>query len=264
MEKDYLNVNRAAWNARTPVHLASAFYDQASFLEGKSSLNELELELLGDVQGKSLLHLQCHFGQDSLSLARMGAVVTGVDLADEAIRTARQLNRELDLDARFLCCDVFDLPDHLEGQFDVIFTSYGVLSWLPELRSWARVIRHFLKPGGKVVVVEFHPVLWMFDDDNEQRIYPYSSPEPITVETETSYADSQVPLRCQEINWNHGLAEVLGNLLREGLVIRDFQEYFYSPYPCFSGMERIGEKRYVISKFGDKVPYVFSLVAERH
>jgi 2-polyprenyl-3-methyl-5-hydroxy-6-metoxy-1,4-benzoquinol methylase len=113
----------------------------------------IELELLGNVKGLSILHLQCHFGQDSLSLARMGAHVTGIDLSDKAIKTAQELNAELHLNAEFICSDIYDLPQHLNKQFDIVFTSYGTIGWLPDLNKWAQIIHHFLKPEGKFIFV---------------------------------------------------------------------------------------------------------------
>src|SRR6187551_1118010 len=166
MNKDlnYLDINKASWNQRTAVHVASDFYGVDAFVKGKSSLQQIELGLLGDVAGKSILHLQCHFGQDTLSLARLGAKVTGVDLSDVAITEARKLARELGLSTDFICCNVYDLPQQLEQQFDVVFTSYGAIGWLPDLDRWAQIVRRFLKPGGRLVLVEFHPFVWMFDD----------------------------------------------------------------------------------------------------
>src|SRR5690606_3899602 len=163
----YLDKNRALWNARVAAHVNSDFYDMAGFRAGKSSLKPPELRLLGDLSGKSVLHLQCHFGQDTLSLARMGAEVTGLDFSDEAIRTARALAEELQLPASFVCGDLYDAPALLQRQYDVVFTSYGVIGWLPDLNRWAEVVASCLKPGGRFVFAEFHPVVWMLDDELE-------------------------------------------------------------------------------------------------
>src|SRR5205085_6854071 len=138
--QQYFDANKKLWNQRTVVHKDASFYDLASFLQGKSSLNGIELRELGTVKGKKILHLQCHFGMDSLSLARMGADVTGMDLSDTAIEEARKLNQQVSLDAKFICCNVYDLRDHLDEQFDIVFTSYGVVGWLPDLDKWAEII----------------------------------------------------------------------------------------------------------------------------
>src|SRR3569833_2969415 len=171
--RDYFEENKKLWNQRTTVHKDSSFYDVTSFLGGKSSLNEIELREIGDVKGIKILHLQCHFGMDSLSLARMGADVTGVDLSDAAIEEARKLNEELSLGAKFICCNVYELKNHLEEQFDIVFTSYGVIGWLPDLNKWAEIIGHFLKPGGFFYMAEFHPVVWMLDEDFKEVKYSY-------------------------------------------------------------------------------------------
>ncbi|MCK5906496.1 MAG: class I SAM-dependent methyltransferase, partial [Flavobacteriales bacterium] len=152
--------NRESWNKRSEVHFVSEFYDNKSFLEGKISLTEIELSELGDVKGKSLLHLQCHFGQDTLSFARMGAKVTGVDLSDKGIEFANVLKEKSGIDAEFIVSNVYDLKENLKGEFDIVFTSFGVLGWLPDLDKWAEIVSHFLKSGGIFYIAEFHPIVW--------------------------------------------------------------------------------------------------------
>src|SRR5690606_5040157 len=164
-EEDYLAINKKSWNQRVQTHLDSEFYELPAFLKGKSSLNQIELDLLKDIKGKSILHLQCHFGQDSISLARMGAKVTAVDFSDKAIDAAKELCTKLGVDVNFLCSDIYELPHILDGQFDIVFTSYGTIGWLPDLQKWAKVVSHYLKNKGEFIFVEFHPVVWMFDDD---------------------------------------------------------------------------------------------------
>ena len=170
---DYLEINRKSWNSRVDVHLKSDFYDVKGFLEGESSLNDIELGLLGDIKGKSILHLQCHFGQDTISLGRLGANVTGVDLSDKAIDNAKILAKKANVNATFICCDIYDLPTYLNEQFDIVFTSYGVIGWLPDMGKWAKIISNYLKPNGKFIFVEFHPILWVFDDDFKRIEYNY-------------------------------------------------------------------------------------------
>jgi len=133
---DYIAVNKQTWNQKTAVHLKADFYDVPGFLAGKSSLHSIELDLLGDLNHKKVLHLQCHFGQDSLSLARLGAEVTGVDFSDKAIEQAQSFAQKLQLDATFVCCDLYDAPHHINEKFDVVFTSYGTIGWLPDLDQW--------------------------------------------------------------------------------------------------------------------------------
>lgn len=260
---DYIEKNRATWNARTVHHIGSDFYDMKGFRAGKSSLNDIELALLDDVRGKTVLHLQCHFGQDSLSLARMGANVTGVDLSDAAIAQAQALNSELGLDARFICCDIYDLPRHLGETFDIVFTSYGTIGWLPDLERWAALIARYLKPGGRFVFAEFHPVVWMFDNDFTGVAYRYFCDAAIEEVEEGTYADTAAPIRTESVSWNHGLAEVIGNLLGQGLRLTAFQEFDYSPYACFRQVEEVAPGRYQIAPLGNKIPLVYALAAEK-
>ncbi len=165
--EQYFEANRQIWNLRTEVHKTSAFYDVEGWKKGKTSLNDIELREVGDVTGKKLLHLQCHFGQDTLSWARLGARVTGCDLSDNAIAYARQLAREAGLKARFVRCNVYDLSRYLGGKYDIVFASYGVVGWLPDLEPWAAVIARFVKKGGFFYLAEFHPVVWMLDEKME-------------------------------------------------------------------------------------------------
>jgi SAM-dependent methyltransferase len=261
---DYLAKNLACWNMRTAHHIGSAFYDMEGFRAGQTSLKPIELALLGDVAGKSILHLQCHFGQDSLSLSRMGAKVTGVDLSDAAISKAQELTQELGLDARFICCDLYDLPNHLTEKFDLVFTSYGTIGWLPDLDRWAAVVAKYLKPGGKFVFVEFHPVVWMYDNDFTHVAYSYFKAAPIE-ETETgTYADTQADFVTESVSWNHSIAEVLTALLAQDFRLTTFQEFNYSPYDCFSHTEKVEKGKYILKPFGDKVPLVYALVAEMY
>src|SRR5512139_2419139 len=154
---EYQQANLALWNEWAEINVKSREYDVAGFLAGKSSLKSIELEELGEVAGKTLLHLQCHFGLDTLSWARRGAAVTGVDFSDKAVGLAQALAREAGLEARFICSDLYALPEVLSGQFDIVYTSYGVLCWLRDLEQWAELIAHFLKPGGVFYIADFHP-----------------------------------------------------------------------------------------------------------
>lgn len=258
--KDYLNTNKKLWDARTDVHFESDFYDIPSFLAGKDSLNDIEISLLGEVKGKTVLHLQCHFGQDSLSLARRGAKVTGVDFSKKAIEKARQLNQQLKLDASFIESDVYELDRKLDEQFDIVFTSYGVIGWLPDINRWAQTIARFLKPGGKFVMAEFHPVVWMFSDDFKTIDYSYNKSEAIETE-EGTYTDGGSEIRNQSVCWNHGLAEVLSSLLEQGLELTAVREFLYSPYNCFQNTVEIGLGRFQIQGLENKIPMVYALEA---
>lgn len=259
----YIEVNRKLWNEKTGYHIKSEFYDMQAFLAGQNSLKEVELSLLGDVSGKDVLHLQCHFGQDTLSLARMGANVTGVDLSDVAIEKAKLFNTQMGLHADFICSDVYALPDVHEKQYDIVFTSYGVLGWLPDMQKWAKVVAHFLKPGGRLVLVELHPVVWMFDNMFTYVQYPYFNTEAIVETQKGTYADREAPIELEEIGWNHPLSEVIQNLIAAGLSLRHFEEYDFAPYDCLANMVQIGNSRYQLLGMEGKLPLLYSLVAEK-
>ena len=240
-------------------------YDLENFLKGKNMLNSIELDAIGnEVSGKSMLHLQCHFGQDSLCWARMGAQVTGVDMSPKSLALARELNTKLGLDVKFVESNVLELKNNLKGQFDIVFTSYGTITWLPDLKQWASVINHFLKPDGIFYIAEFHPVLYLYDFPTQKLAYNYfNSGKPYEEEVEGTYADMQAPIKHKEYFWCHGLSEVLQPLLKEGLSLMDFQEFAYSPYNCFENMIKIGEKKYVFKKYGQKIPYMYSIKARK-
>lgn len=263
MKEDYLQINKTLWNVRTETHLDSNFYDVDGFLKGKSSLNQIELELLGDVNNKSLLHLQCHFGQDSLSLAMMGAQVTGVDFSERAIAKANELSAQLNLNCEFICCDLYDLPENCTKKFDLIFTSYGTIVWLPDLAKWAKIISTSLKPGGQFIFVDFHPMLLMMDNSMDHISYDYFNKGAIVEMMEESYTDGKKHEALPEITWNHNLAEVIGCLLAEKLRLIHFQEYDYSPYPCFKKLVPAGPGKYQFEDKMSKLPVVYSLVFEK-
>ncbi len=260
-QKDYFEANRLLWNQRTLVHKDSDFYDLTSFRKGEDVLTPIELKELGDVKGKSMLHLQCHFGMDSLNWSRLGAKVTGIDLSDEAIREAKKLNDELGLDATFICSNVYDLKDNLKGEFDIVFTSYGVVGWLPDLDKWADIIQHFLKPGGTFYMAEFHPVVWMFDEEFTHVKYYYDNRKLIVTEGLGTYTDRNADIKGKEYSWNHSISEVLNALINKGLDIRQFNEFNYSPYPCFNNIVKNEEGNWTIKGMENKVPMVYTVKA---
>ena len=260
----FIDTNRSLWDGWTKLHAASAFYDVEGFKEGNSTLMPVEREELGEVAGKSLLHLQCHFGLDTLSWAREGAVVTGVDFSPEAIDLARSLSAELDIPATFLCANIYDLPEAPEAQFDIVFTSYGVLTWLPDLDRWAQVVARYLKPGGIFYLVEFHPVISMLDDDGERLAYPYFiADEPLQFESEGSYAAPEDDVKRTAYEWPHSLAEVVMALLNAGLRLEHLHEFPYSTYPFPEYLDKDAPDRYVWKDRTVTVPLMFSVKALR-
>ncbi len=261
--ENYKDVNKATWNNKTDVHIESEFYDVQSFLDGKSTLNDIELNLLGDIKGKKILHLQCHFGQDTMSFSRMGAKATGVDLSDKAIDRAREFAEKLNLDTQFVCCDIYDVPKYIDEKFDIVFTSYGTIGWLPDLDKWAKVVSGFLKPNGKFVFVEFHPVVWMFDDYFKEVHYNYFNAAPIIENFTGSYANRDADIVTNSICWNHPTSEVLNSLISNGLELNLFDEYDYSPYNCFNETEEFEKGKFRIKHLENKIPMVFALVATK-
>lgn len=262
--ENYLEINKNSWNNRLESHLNSDFYDMPAFLNGKSSLHDIELDLLGDVKGKKILHLQCHFGQDTISLARMGAIVTGIDLSDASIKKAKEIAATTTSSAKFICSSVYDLPNHLDDTFDIVFATYGTIPWLPDLDKWGNVIQHFLKPGGLFVFAEFHPVIWMFDDDLEKVAYHYNNVAPIIEEETGTYADKDADIRSKYVCWNHGIGEVTNSLIKNNLQIKQLNEFCYSPYSFLPGSEEFEAGKFRVKQFGNKFPLVYSILAVKN
>ena len=262
MNQKYFESNKSLWNKRTSINTQSEFYGLEEFKKGKTSLNFVELEALGDVKEKSLLHLQCHFGMDTLSWARFGAKATGVDFSDEAIKLAKELNTELNLDAEFICSNVYDLKEKLDRKFDIVFNSYGVIGWLPDLNKWAEIINHFLKPGGTFFLAEFHPVIWMYDSEIKNLKYSYfNSGNPIEEKVKGTYADKNAEIEMTEYGWNHSLDEVFNSLKNNGLQVESFNEYPFSFYNCFPDMVKGKDNFWRIKGFENILPLMYSLQA---
>jgi 2-polyprenyl-3-methyl-5-hydroxy-6-metoxy-1,4-benzoquinol methylase len=260
-DNNYININKNSWNNKTEIHIKSAFYNLDDFLKGKNSLNDIELKLLGNIEHKKILHLQCHFGQDSISLSRLGADVTGIDLSDKAIENAIQIAATTNTNTKFICCNIYDLPNFLDEQFDIVFTSYGTIGWLPDLDKWANIITKYLKPQGQFVFVEFHPVVWMFDDNFEKIHYNYFNTGAI-VETENgTYADKNAHITQTYVMWNHSISEVLNSLIKHGLTIQSFDEYDYSPYNCFNKTIEVAPNKFNIAHLSNKIPMVYAINA---
>jgi 2-polyprenyl-3-methyl-5-hydroxy-6-metoxy-1,4-benzoquinol methylase len=234
---DYLAANRALWDEWTDIHETSEFYDLEAFRRGGIRLRRFEIDDVGPVEGRTLLHLQCHFGIDTLSWARLGARVTGADFSPKAVALARRVADELGIDATFVCSNVYDLPEALEGQFDVVYTSRGVLGWLPDVGRWAQVAAGFVKPGGTFYIHEIHPVALVWDDVNvrpgELRLrFPYfTRPEPIEVDVAGSYADRTAEVKqAKEYGWNHSMAEYVTSLAGAGMRIDLLREFLWADW----------------------------------
>lgn len=219
--------NRAMWNERVPGHLASEIYDVAGFKAGQTSLNPHEIADLGDVTGRDLIHLQCHFGMDTLSWARLGARATGVDFSEPAVQAAIELAEDIGVDAEFVTADVYDAPKSVGGRrFDIVYTGVGALCWLPDMTRWAKVVFDLLKPGGELYLYEFHPLKWILEGRDKPEILDsyFTPPEGLRLGGAT-YADASAPATpTPTIQWNHPLGEVVTALVAAGLRIRSLRE----------------------------------------
>jgi len=262
LEDKRLFKNQELWDSKVELHIKSDFYKMDEFLEGKSSLNSIELDLLGDITDKKILHLQCHFGQDTLSLQQMGASCLGVDFSQKAITEAKKLNHLLNLRAEFVCADVMELGVLTQGPFDIVFSSYGTIGWLPELDSWANSISSNLATGGRFIFVEFHPFVWTFDNNFNEITYPYFNRMDIIENESIVYADGSNS-EAQTITWNHSLGEVFQALKKNGISVVDFNEYDYSPYNCMPNLIENEVGKYRFQHVNQAIPMVYSIVGEK-
>ncbi|MEO8293102.1 MAG: methyltransferase, partial [Actinomycetota bacterium] len=262
----FLTMNRELWNEWTVIHENSAFYDLASFREGGVRLADYEIGDIGEVAGRTLLHLQCHFGIDTPSFARLGAYITGADFSPRAVALAGRLARELSLDARFVESDLYSLPDRLDERFDIVYTSRGVLGWLPDIERWGQIVAHFLKPGGIFYITECHPVAWAMADDLPVRPgYAYwERPEPITTPVAGSYADHDAAVATSlEHSWNHSMSEVIQSLLDAGLRIELFREYPWCDFDPGFCVQRDDGRWYLPDDVEGEIPLFYALRARR-
>lgn len=270
---EYRKANRDNWDDRVPIHVASDGYDVATFKKDKeyiSSVVRFDAYLLGDVKGKSLLHLQCHFGQDTLSWARLGATVTGIDFSPKAIEAARQLNSDTGLSGRFVESELYDSPAALDEKFDIVYTSIGAICWLPDIRGWAEVVASFLKPGGTFYIRELHPILWSMDYEREDGLkcltFPYfEKAEPIKWEDTHTYTDGETPLEHPvNYEWNHSMGEIITSLIDAGLRIDYLKEYPYiSGQFGLPGVERGEDGMYRFPGSNDSFPMMYSICATK-
>lgn len=265
MEKqDFLETNRKYWNERVAIHLKSGFYDVDSFRRGRNMLNDLEKKELGDISGKTLLHLQCHFGIDSLSLEMLGANVTGVDYSEEAIRAAEQLRDEMKMRTKFILADVLNLREIPGSKFDIVYTSYGVLTWLPDIDEWGRTVSRFLKDDGFFYIAEIHPASLMFEGadgkDNLEVKYPYfRQDKPLHFNDPGSYAvKDAVTGNNTTYEWTHSMSDIVMSLIKAGLKIEFFHEHDFTVWEHFRGMKKGDDGYYRLEK---SLPLLFSMKA---
>ena len=264
--RKFNDLNRQAWDQFTRLHVNSKFYDLDRFYDSRNSLNSTELEEIGMVKGKSLLHLQCHFGQDTLSFQNLGAQTVGIDISGESIKEATSLASRLGLEAKFIQSDIYDIDNVLNEEFDIIYTAYGVLFWLSDLQEWGEIIARNLKDGGHFYMVEFHPITDTFDEDFGAFKYPYFKPEdgsPIEFVEHGTYAEPESSLQSTTYGWPHSLDEVLSSLINAGLQIDFFHEFPFSHYPIFPSMIEYESGKFYHKEIKGRIPYMYSIMATK-
>jgi SAM-dependent methyltransferase len=262
---EWLHTNQAYWDERAPLHTASDFYDVPRFKAGATSLRPFEIAENGDVAGKRLVHLQCHFGQDTLSWARLGATVTGLDFAPSAVAAARALAAEIGVtDARFVESNVYDAPAALGERYDIVYTGLGVLAWLPDVDAWARVVADLLEPGGVFYLAEFHPFPDVLDDETGTTVtHDYFRSEPTTYEEPGSYADWSTPtVHNRAVEFHHGFGEVVTAICAAGLRIEFLHEHDMTLFGRFHNLVRDADGTFHRPD-GLRLPMMFSLRATK-
>jgi SAM-dependent methyltransferase len=246
---DYIDLNRSSWDDRAPAHAASPDYAVEQFVSDSHFLSEVvrfDLPLLGDVRGLRGVHLQCHIGTDTISLARLGAVMTGLDFSGASVTEAKRLSERSGTAVDFVESNVYDALSVLPGgQFDLVYTGVGALCWLPEIRPWAAVVAGLLRPGGRLFIREGHPMMWAIDETRTDDLvigYPYfERPEPIVDEDPGTYVTTDaVFTKNVTHSWNHGLGEVVTALLDAGMQLTGLVEHQTVPWLALPGqMEQV-------------------------
>jgi SAM-dependent methyltransferase len=272
--EDYAAVNRANWDERVPAHAASPDYSVDRFIADPGFLSEVvrfDLPLLGDISGLRGVHLQCHIGTDTISLARLGASMTGVDFSWPAVRQARALAEQTGADATFVRSDVYDAAAAAgRGGFDFVFTGIGALCWLPSARRWARAVSGLLRPGGRLFLREGHPMLWALQDDRDDGLlvveYPYfERDEPMIFDQGGTYVSTDAVFEHTVTHeWNHGLGEIVTSLLEAGMMITGLTEHDSVPWEALPGqMEQIGGGEWRLRDRPWRLPHSYTLQAVR-
>jgi SAM-dependent methyltransferase len=264
MTNKWLELNKASWNERAPIHVNSFMhgYDLEAFKAGRSTLVNGELDAIGDVTGKELVHLQCHFGLDTLSWARAGAKVTGLDFSEEAIAAAREIAAEIGVEAEFVVSNVYDAAKVLGRQYDIVYTGIGAICWLPDIDAWAQVMADLVKPRGEFYFVEFHPTEWIWDEDFKPG-YDYFTPkEGLALHEAGSYADpNAVTEHNDTVQWNHTLGEVVSALIKAGLRITELKEHDTTMVKVWDFLEDAGNGLYKMPADRTNLPFMYTLRA---
>lgn len=259
------NVNLEFWDSVVSTHMESNYYDLDGFLNGESALDSVELDVVGDVSGKKLLHLQCHFGLGTFSWERKGAIATGLDFSPVAIKSAKELANKYSYLSDFVLSNVYDLSTNVDRTFDIVFTSYGVLCWLDDLEEWARQIYLSLRQGGSFHIVEYHPLLTALTKSNSGEIIihnQYFNEGVEVINVQGSYASGEQVKNLKTYEWAHSLGEILQALIDAGLTIISFKEYEHARDAGFVGyLEQSTNRKWKIPNQKWKVPLSFSISA---
>lgn len=264
-DADWLALNRANWDARVPIHKASRFYDLPGFIAGRSELREFELAEVGDVTGRTLLHLQCHIGLDTLSWARRGAHVTGLDFSGPALETAREVAEQIGAtDARFVESDVYEAVAALEARtYDIVYTGLGALCWLPDIARWAQTAAALVAPGGFLYLAEFHPLSDILADDGKSIELDYFNTEPRVWDEGSTYTDGAAQEKdTVSVDWAHGLGDVVSALIAAGLRIELLHEHDYTLFPRFPHLVH-ENGRYTLPPGQPRIPLIYSIRASK-
>ncbi len=266
------SANQHWWNEITGPHERSDFYDVAGFKAGQNKIPAYIQNEVGDVAGKSLLHVQCHFGIDTLCWARLGASVTGVDFGGEAIKVARRLAEDEGADARFVHSNIYDLGDRFDDQFDIVFTSYGVLAWLNDIPEWGRTVASAVKPGGIFYIAEFHPFMDTIQDvaqiaspKDVYPMYPYFDPGEAVLLGAQDGADYASSARVEQATyeWFHSMDDILSALLDAGLQIEMFHEQDFCSYRSKMGLVQGRDRMWRMPEPVQPMPMMFSVKARK-
>ncbi len=253
--------NRAAWNQMARIHFDHPEYRMDEFMAGWNSLKQVERDVLGDVTGLSLLHLQCQFGMDTLSWARLGARVTGVDISDDSIEYARSFKDRAGFpEARFIRSDVLDLIGVIDDKFDIVFMSHGTICWLSSIHKLMEVVAHHLKPGGRFFIVDAHPMFHVFDPFYKEHGITYFGRETMRLIDDTDYADRSAVIKGEQVEFVHTTSDIINATADAGLVVKRFDEYNKGYYPVYEEWVREGDYWHPPEGKPD-FPLMFSLLA---
>lgn len=260
---DWLQLNRSNWDERVPHHVNGSFYDIDAFINGELTITERQIDDLSPVAGKDLVHLQCHFGLDTLSWARLGANVTGLDFSDAAIVEAKKLAAKTGLAARFEVGNVYEAPRILSRQFDIVYTGIGALCWLPDISGWAKVVADLMRPGGELYLIEFHPTEWIFSDDGEAVEYDYfTEADGLKIVQAGSYADPDASTQHNETRqWNHNLGDVITALVHAGLTINEVRESADTMYQVWPFLVEKEKRLFTTPKNRPNRPMMYTIRA---